>query len=221
MTNPNRTHLTVVVDRTGSMHSLAEEATASVRNFIKEQAEQPGDCDLLFADFDSQEPFRTVYDGPCRDFDIATWRLAPRNMTPLHDAIGMGITRTGQRLAEMAEDDRPGHVIFVVVTDGGENSSREYDLPTVTEMIKNHEDQWKWTFVFLATGLDAFNASQAYVGTQMVGHTTRSAATGQAYGQTMSFASAAVAATRAGDEDVNYSATVDEDGNVTEGTTTS
>lgn len=216
MTKPNYTHLTLVVDRTGSMNIMADEANTAILSFINDQKKVDGECSLLLADFDSEAPFRVAYDGPIGDCD--GYALHPRGMTPLWDAVGRGIAETGQRLAALAEDERPSKVIFVVVTDGGENCSREYTGHKVKEMVADHEKTWDWEFVYLASGLDAQANAAQFAGTGMHTNTTRSAAGGQAYASTMSFASANVTASRLG-ETVAYGAEVDEDGNVVEDST--
>ena len=222
MTNHNSTHITLVCDRSGSMQFIQDDAQGAVRNFIAEQQKVPGAATLLLVDFDAptygdDSWYRIVHDG-----DLASapdYDLVPRGGTALRDAIGRSIKTTGERLAAMPEDDRPGHVFFVVQTDGQENSSREWTQAAVNTLIKEHEDVWKWTFIFLASGPGAWSNAHAYVGTQMVDRNLlRGGATGQSVGSTYAFATAAVAATRTGarSADAGYAAEIDDEGNITE-----
>ena len=220
MTNPDYTHITLLVDRTGSMERIRDDAEGAVNAFVNEHKKvQDSKASLLLADFDGygEEPiYRAIYDG-----DIAeapTYALQPRGNTPLRDAIMQAIIVTGTKLSKMSESMRPGTVIFVVQTDGQENASREFSQEQVIEAIKRHEDQFKWTFIFLATGPDAFAASQSYVGTRMASaNTVSSGPGGQSYAGSMDYLATASVAQRKGtrEPDAAYAADVDDEGNVT------
>ena len=62
----------------------------------------------------------------------------------------------------MDENDRPGNVIVVVVTDGEENSSREHTAETVKALIKDQQEKYGWEFIFLAAGQDAIATGAGY-----------------------------------------------------------
>jgi hypothetical protein len=82
-------------------------------------------------------------------------------MTALLDAVGRAINETGARLAAMEETDRPGLVVFVVMTDGLENSSREFTRSTIKEMIERQQKVYNWHFTFLGANQDAFAEAQS------------------------------------------------------------
>ncbi|WP_339747608.1 hypothetical protein [uncultured Rubinisphaera sp.] len=63
--------------------------------------------------------------------------------------------RTDQRLAAIPEAERPGTVLFVTLTDGEENSSSEYNLHRINEMITEQREKYSWQFLFLAANQDA------------------------------------------------------------------
>src|SRR3978361_1236112 len=77
-------------------------------------------------------------------------------MTALLDAVGRAIMETGERLGAMPENDQPGLVVFVIVTDGQENSSNEYTKPQTKQMIETQRYIYKWQFTFLGANQDAF-----------------------------------------------------------------
>jgi hypothetical protein len=87
--------------------------------------------------------------------DLA-WHLIPRGGTALLDAVGFAVSKTGERLAAMDEAARPGEVVMLIATDGEENSSREYTLPQVKDMITAQQDTYGWKFVFIGANQDAF-----------------------------------------------------------------
>lgn len=82
--------------------------------------------------------------------------------TPLLDAIGYALDQTGKILAEMSEEERPEKVIFVILTDGEENSSELYSHLQITAKIKHQQDAYNWDFMFLGANQDAIQAGQSY-----------------------------------------------------------
>lgn len=148
------TDITLVVDRSGSMAQIKEDAEGGVNTFVSEQATAPGEVLLSLLQFDTAYEF--VHRGvPIRD--VPKFKLVPRGMTALLDAVGRAINETGERLAQMAEQDRPGLVIMVVVTDGLENSSKEFNKSQIKEMIERQQNEYSWHFTFLGANQDAFS----------------------------------------------------------------
>lgn len=218
--NPNKSHITLLVDRSGSMARNRDDAEGAVNQFVADQAKVPGECSLLLIDFDAPHFDPAVTEwwyNICHDGDIGgakSYHLQPRGGTALLDAMGQAITQTGERLAAIPEDERPGKVFFVVQTDGGENSSRDWKLPFLIETIKHQEMNYQWTFIFLGMGPEAFAQSQMFVGTQMVRNTTQSADTGAAYMGSYGAVGRNIAQSRGGQHVNSYAAKVKEDGTV-------
>jgi hypothetical protein len=84
------------------------------------------------------------------------YTLIPRGGTALLDSVALEIIQTGIDLAVLPEDERPEHVIFVIVTDGEENSSHHFDLEQVKEMIEEQKSAYKWEFLFLGADTAAW-----------------------------------------------------------------
>jgi len=76
--------------------------------------------------------------------------------------MGISITNFGEYLAGLEEDERPNNVIVVSLTDGLENSSKEYTANTVKTMIEHQRDVYSWDFVFLAANQDAVLTASEY-----------------------------------------------------------
>jgi hypothetical protein len=147
--------ITVVLDRSGSMSLCKDDAEGGLNDFIKRQKEGPGSASFTLVQFDN------VYEFVHRAVPIAQvphCPLVPRGSTALLDAVGRAIAETGERLGAMPEADRPGLVVFVIVTDGQENASKEFTLDKVKEMIRHQQDVYKWQFTFLGANQDAFAA---------------------------------------------------------------
>jgi uncharacterized protein YegL len=156
--NQTSSDVTLVVDRSGSMMSCKDEATGGVNAFIDDQKKHDGDCLFTLVQFDTAYDF--VHTGvPIND--VPKFELVPRGMTALLDAVGQAINETGERLSKTAEDKRPGLVVFVIVTDGKENSSHEFTKAQIKEMIKRQQEQYNWQFTFLGANQDAFAEAQS------------------------------------------------------------
>jgi uncharacterized protein YegL len=153
MTDPGYRHYVLIIDRSGSMNAIREEAEHGIRHFVSEQQAVPGRATLSLYQFDTVHD--TVHDFTPLD-QVPTYTLVPRNMTALLDACGFAITGTGEKLAAMSEHERPGKVIVLITTDGRENASREYTRDQVREMITRQHEVFGWEFSYVGANQDAF-----------------------------------------------------------------
>lgn len=146
--------ITLVVDRSGSMQSIRDDAQGGINAFVTQQAETSGEALVSLVQFDTKYEF--VANGiPAADFP--EYELVPRGGTALLDAIGRAINETGDRLSKMSEPDRPALVVIVVMTDGHENSSREFTKAQIKQMIEHQQTHYNWQFTFLGADQDAFS----------------------------------------------------------------
>jgi hypothetical protein len=153
MTSP-RTDITIVLDRSGSMASVRSDVEGGFTRFLEDQRALPGECTLSLTQFDS-EAIEDVYTArPIREAPVM--ELHPRGMTPLLDAVGRTLTRTRERLAALPERDRPERVLFLIITDGQENASREFSKAQVRELIERQRQVYQWDFIYLGANVDAF-----------------------------------------------------------------
>lgn len=153
MTNADLTHLCLVVDRSGSMQSIAGDMNGAIKALLAKQDEEPGTLRVDVTTFDSAIEFPFTDAEPSMVTDNL---IEPRGTTALLDAVGLSIARLGKRFSLMAEEDRPGTVIVVIVTDGKENASMEYNRAQINAMVTEQTDKWGWTFMYLAANVDAF-----------------------------------------------------------------
>lgn len=160
------------------MDSIATDTRGGFDAFIAGQraaAHDSGrDVRVTLAQFDHE--YERVYsDVPVAD--VPPLALSPRGMTALWDGIGRLGAETGRDLEATAESDRPGRVLFVIMTDGFENSSREWTRDSVKKFIAQQERDYSWTFVFLGANIDAVETA---------------ASVGIARGQSMTYAARGV-----------------------------
>lgn len=157
-----RSHITVLLDRTGSMSSIRDDVIGGFNTFLAEQQAAPEPGTLTLVQFDSQDPYEVLHVfaplHAVRPLDATTY--VPRASTPLYDALGRGITDLDARLAAIPEALRPGRLLFVVVTDGQENASHEFNRAQVSAMIQARQEAG-WEFIFLSADLAAFDDVQS------------------------------------------------------------
>lgn len=149
---PKTIHVTFLIDRSGSMESIRSDVIGGFNSLLHEQQEQEGDCLLTVHQFDGSG-FDTIF----RAMDIHEVRDAtsndfkPRGNTPLYDAIGWAITEATVR-QEQNKNEQP---LFVILTDGHENASKEYRQFQIAELIAAKEKEG-WIFSYLGANQDAF-----------------------------------------------------------------
>lgn len=148
------TDITMVVDRSGSMGAIRTDAEGGINSFIEQQKLEPGEALLTLVQFNTQYEF--IHSGTPIKL-VPSYKLEPDGSTALLDAVGRAVNETGARLAAMDETQRPGLVVFVIVTDGQENSSREFSRAQIRQMIEHQQSAYRWQFTFLAANQDAFS----------------------------------------------------------------
>lgn len=159
----SRTHITMILDRTGSMESIRHDTIGGFNAFLQGQKAAPGTATLTLVQFDSRDPYDVVHNfvpiALAAELTPATY--VPRASTPLFDALGRGILDLERSLTLLAPTQRPDHVVFVVITDGQENASREFTAAQVKTMIHEKQAADGWEFVFLSADLAAIDEAIA------------------------------------------------------------
>lgn len=147
MTNPNTVEIVVIADRSGSMKPLVGDTIGAFNAFVEEQKALPGAARLTLVTFDNvyevAEGFKSVdiQDAP----ELTEAQFYARGMTALYDAMGSTLT------ALLAQN--PDKAIIMVITDGDENSSREYSHKQVKELVEKAEAKG-WEVIFTAANID-------------------------------------------------------------------
>lgn len=142
--------INVLLDRSGSMGGRETDVIGHFNSFIKEQKKLAGTAYVSLTQFDDeyQEVYinKNIVDVPTLTSDV----YAVRGMTALLDAVGKLITTVD------AIESKPDKILFIINTDGQENSSREYTFAKIKELITERGDNHGWEFIFIGAGLDAF-----------------------------------------------------------------
>lgn len=150
-----KTHITFLLDRSGSMRSTADDAVGGFNTLLENQKKLPGECTVSVIQFDHE--YRKDYHmTPIAEIMPLTDKtFVPRGSTAYVDALARSITELGETLEAMPEEERPEIVIFAVITDGMENSSQTYRGPDgrakVRQMIEHQREVYKWQFAFMGS----------------------------------------------------------------------
>lgn len=160
--NLQHTDITIVLDRSGSMGGCENATIEAVNGYIKGQEQAPGTCNVSLIQFDDKYEPNYISRSVKEIIPLNRDTYQPRGGTALRDAIGRAIEETGSRIRSMPEHARPGTVIFLIQTDGHENSSRKFNQTQINDMIAHQRDKYNWTFVFLGANIDAIASATSY-----------------------------------------------------------
>ena len=158
----NKTHLYILLDRSGSMSSIVNDVIGGFNYLISEQKKNGPDAKVTFVQFDSQDPQHVIVAGaPISEItDLTPDTYIPRGSTPLLDATGLLIGRVRVEAAAREATGLPKEdILFISITDGEENESHEYTLEQIKKLFKGGEKAG-WTFVFMSAALDAYGDAQ-------------------------------------------------------------
>ena len=151
----NLTELVFILDKSGSMTGLEKDTIGGFNSMLEKQKKVDGGCRVTTVLFDNR--YELLHDRidlqavqPLTDKDYE-----PGGSTALLDAIGRTIHKIGAVQRHTAGAYRASHVLFVIITDGEENSSREYTGRKIKEMIERQKSEYGWEFVFLGANIDA------------------------------------------------------------------
>ena len=147
---PKKSHLIMVLDRSGSMRGIKADTEGGFDSMIEDLRKSGADGTVTLVQFDTEH--ETVYEQ--LDLaDVPKLTLLPRGGTALRDGVGEAIRRAEKFV-------KPGdNVSVTIMTDGGENSSVEYSQEAITSLMDEKKEQG-WEFNFLGAGPAAWGGAQ-------------------------------------------------------------
>ena len=147
----NLLHICFVLDESGSMYNSVDDVIGGFQKLIDEQkGEKNGECIISLYRF--SDTVKKDYIGKPVD-EVSKLIYSPGGCTAMNDGVGTAIDEIGKWLSDMDESERPSKNIIVIMTDGQENASKEYNFDTVKAKIKHQEEKYSWTFVYMGTNL--------------------------------------------------------------------
>jgi hypothetical protein len=140
------------------MAPITNDVIGGFNTFIDEQIRNGADARMTIVQFDSQDPQDvTIWGAPLPEIThLDSQSFVPRGGTPLLDATGLLIGRTMvDQAARIAAGLQAEDIIFVTITDGEENQSREFNLAQIRELVEKRTEEG-WAFIYLSAGIDAY-----------------------------------------------------------------
>ncbi len=155
------TELVFILDRSGSMAGLEEDTIGGFNSLIDKQKGQEGECCVTTVIFDHE--VETIHDRiRLADVPRMTDReYSVRGSTALIDAIGKTVEHIADIHKYARPEDVPGHVMFVITTDGMENSSHVYSSAKVKKMIEKKKEEG-WEFLFIGANIDSVETAKTF-----------------------------------------------------------
>lgn len=152
------TEIAIILDRSGSMHSIASDAIGGFNAFLTAQRREEGEARLTLVLFDDQYEVPVKSQPLAAVPDLTPATFVPRGSTALLDAIGRTLKKMTTSFAARPAEKRPEKIIVAILTDGAENASTHYSQPHIADLISEKRAQG-WEFVFLAANQDAIAAA--------------------------------------------------------------
>jgi len=149
------TELVFILDRSGSMSGLEADTIGGFNSMINKQKKEEGEAIISTVLFDDEA--EVLHDR------VSIHKVEPMNdrqyfvrgCTALLDAVGGAIHHIGNVHKYAREEDRPEKTLFIITTDGMENSSRHYSYEKVRKMVERQKEKYGWEFIFLVANIDA------------------------------------------------------------------
>ncbi len=154
------TVVNLLIDQSGSMQHTRKSTVDGINEYINTLKEDGGKYKVSLTMFDSDmnnklrldKTWKNIYIDDVPELQLDDYN--PSGGTPLQDAFCMTLKGMSDR-----KDEK---YLFVVLTDGYENTSHEYTAKDMKDMKAKLEAKDNWTFVYLGANQDAFSTSATY-----------------------------------------------------------
>ncbi len=155
----NLTELVFILDRSGSMGGLETDTIGGFNAMLDKQRKEEGEAVISTVLFNSESevihdrvPIKEVKNLTDKEYYVG-------GGTALLDAVGGAIHHIANVHKYAREEDRPAKTLFVITTDGYENSSRRYSFDRIKKMIGEKQEKNHWEFIFLGANIDAVDVA--------------------------------------------------------------
>lgn len=153
----NLTHIVFVLDKSGSMWNLQGDTIGGFNSYLADQKKET-ESDAIVSCYMFNDNTKTVYKN--RDIqntkELTENDYNPGGNTALYDAIGFAVSET----AKINKEVNPLHTVFVIMTDGYENSSHEYSRKAICSLIESKRNDAKWQFIFMGADIEAEDVAE-------------------------------------------------------------
>lgn len=158
----NLTEVVFILDRSGSMSGLESDTIGGFNGMLKKQKAEEGEANVTTVLFDDKlemlhkrVDIKDIKEMTDKDYYV-------RGCTALLDAIGISINYMFNVQKSLNDEEKADNVLFIITTDGYENSSTEYSYKKIKEMINNQKEKYNWQFLFLGANIDAVSTAAKF-----------------------------------------------------------
>lgn len=158
----NLTELVCILDKSGSMAPLTDDTIGGFNSLIKKQKSEEGQCIVTTVLFNQ---YVEILHNRVNLEDvkyISTKDYQALGCTALLDALGTTIDKIKNEHANTPKEKRPNKVLFAIITDGAENSSKEYNIKQVKNSVTTCQELLGWEFIFLGANIDAIETASKF-----------------------------------------------------------
>ena len=148
-----------ILDRSGSMGGLESDTIGGFNSMLEKQRKIEGKAFITTVLFDDQ--YELLHDrvNITKVNNITEKEYFVRGSTALLDAIGKTIAKEKAIQDTLGQNEKADKVLFVIITDGLENASKEYNSSTVKKLIETQKEKYGWEFLFLGANIDAIETA--------------------------------------------------------------
>ena len=148
-----------ILDRSGSMGGLESDTIGGFNSMLEKQRKIEGKAFITTVLFDDQ--YELLHDriDISKVKNITEKEYYVRGNTALLDAIGKTIAKEKAIQDTLGKNEKADKVLFVIITDGLENASKEYNSSTVKKLIETQKEKYGWEFLFLGANIDAIETA--------------------------------------------------------------
>lgn len=156
------TEIVFILDRSGSMGGLEKDTIGGYNSMIAKQKTEEGEAVISTVLFDNETEVLHDRVPLAKVEPITEKEYFVRGSTALLDAVGGAIHHIGNVHKYAREEDVPEKTLFIITTDGMENSSRQYTYDKVKKMVERQKEKYHWEFIFLGANMDAVSVANNF-----------------------------------------------------------
>ena len=157
----NICEMVFILDESGSMSGLESDTIGGFNSLIAKQKKESGTCFVTTVLFSNSS--KTIHDRvKLEEVKGMTEKdYCPMGCTALYDTVGNTINHIASIHKYARKEDVPGQTIFVIITDGYENASQEFNHQKLKKLIETKKEQEHWEFMFIGANIDAAETAQS------------------------------------------------------------
>ena len=161
--NQEKMELIFILDKSGSMGGLESDTIGGFNSMLEKQKKAKNrNTYVTTVLFDNEYKLLYSHTSISEVKPLTEKEYSPGGTTALLDAIGRTISQVKSEQARLSSKDKAKKVLFVIITDGMENASKEYTVNSVKKLISEQKEKENWEFLFLGANIDAIKTAGSF-----------------------------------------------------------